>query len=143
MLTHVLYGACACSRRVLDHLIARGTLSATTERVVLAGADQSSRVAELHARGFGVDLLAPEELKLRYGVEAAPLLIVSSPTGDVRYLGGYSARKQGPVLRDRELLAELRAGRFAASLPVLGCAVSRKLQALADPWGLKYSSGAN
>lgn len=143
MLTHVLYGACACSRRVLDHLVARGPLSATTERVVLAGTDRGSRVAELHARGFGVDLLAPEELKARYGIEAAPLLIISSPAGDVRYLGGYSERKQGPALQDRELLAQLRGGRFATALPVLGCAVSRRLQELADPWRLKYPRGTN
>jgi hypothetical protein len=134
----VLYGACACSDRVLEHLATRGVMASTSEHVVLAGTGRGDRAGLLRARGFSVDSIAPEQLKTRYGLEVAPLLIVAAPDGSIRYLGGYTERKQGPRIRDRETLHELQSGRATSLLPLFGCAVSRQLQQLFDPFRLKY-----
>lgn len=137
--THVLYGFCPCSRRVVEHLVARGADRALTESVLLVG-DKPSLRAMLGARGFAVQVIDPPQLKSRWGIEAAPLLIVASPQGAIRYLGGYSDRKQGPVIRDGEIIARVMRGGPESALPLFGCAVSRTLQAALDPLGLKYSN---
>jgi hypothetical protein len=142
-LTHVLYGACECSSRVLSHLQGRGVIPQSSEHVVFVGRDGAQRTATLRARNFHVSSIEPIELKTRYGLEVAPLLIIEAPDGDIRYLGGYTERKQGPVIRDREILTGLQRGEAEASLPVFGCAVSRALQDLLDPLKLKYDGEAN
>ncbi|HEY8945874.1 MAG TPA: hypothetical protein VIM73_16510, partial [Polyangiaceae bacterium] len=63
-----------------------------------------------------------------YGIDAAPLLIVSDPKGEPRYVGGYTTRKQGPVLEDLSIVEQARRGSSLASLPIFGCAVSERLQ---------------
>jgi hypothetical protein len=142
-LTHVLYGACECSSRVLSHLRTRGVIPKVSEQVVFVGRDGGTRTAALRARNFRVSAIEPSELKTRYGLEVAPLLIIEAPDGAIRYLGGYTERKQGPVIRDRELLNALQRGQDEATLPVFGCAVSRALQDLLDPLKLKYDGKKN
>jgi hypothetical protein len=142
-LTHVLYGACACSSLVLSHLQARGVVPHTSEQVVFVGRDGAARTSALRARSFRVSAIEPHELKTRYGLEVAPLLIVEAPDHSIRYLGGYIERKQGPVIRDREILSALQRGQAETTLPVLGCAVSRALQDMLDPLGLTYGRRTN
>lgn len=135
--THVMYAACSCSQNIIDHLEKRGARSDVAEQVVLVGRD-----AELSARitraGYRLDNIDAIALKQKYGLEAAPLLIISDPRGQIAYLGGYSAQKQGLDIRDTALIDELIAGKNTIELPLLGCAVSRALQRLLDPFGLKY-----
>jgi hypothetical protein len=132
---HVLYSACRCSQRVLTHLSARGALPDVDERLVLVGAHAGYEQAARDA-GFAVEVLAPAQLPTRYGLSAAPAFVVADPHDQLRYVGGYTERKQGLALRDLALLAALRAGRASPELPLFGCAVSRSLQALLDPLGL-------
>jgi hypothetical protein len=40
---------------------------------------------------------------------------------------------------DLAILADAQAGEALASMPILGCAVSRDLQDRLDPLGIKYS----
>lgn len=137
---HILYSTCGCSQVVLRHLLARGAAAqgGVVERIVAVdlagltdgGAALRARAAE---RGFLVDAVTAEQLRSTYHVEAAPLLLVMDGSGAIRYVGGYSERKRGPVLRDGEILRALAAGRPVAPLPVFGCAVSASLQATLDP----------
>jgi hypothetical protein len=135
--THVMYAACSCSQNIVAHLAARGARRDVVEHVVLAGRD-----AELSARitgaGYHLDNIEPAELERKYGLQAAPLLIIAEPGGEITYLGGYSEQKQGVDIRDTALIDQHIAGQRARELPLLGCAVSRALQRMLDPFGLKY-----
>ncbi|HTU63383.1 MAG TPA: hypothetical protein VMF89_33205 [Polyangiales bacterium] len=136
--THVMYAACSCSQSIIDHLEQRRARKDVAEHVVLVGRD-----AELSARitraGYRLDNIEPIALKQRYGIEAAPLLIIADAQGQIAYMGGYTTQKQGLDIRDTVLIDELLAGKHTVELPLLGCAVSRALQSLLDPFGLKYS----
>jgi hypothetical protein len=135
MAVHVLYAECKCSQRIAEHLLASDRPKEVSEHVLLVGSDAALE-ARLSSRGFQVTRIEPSELSERYHIQAVPLLVVSAPDGTVRYAGGYTARKQGPDPRDLEILADARAGRTIETIPVFGCAVSRKLQADVNPLGL-------
>jgi len=137
---HVLYADCPCSRRVAESLVARGARDDFRERVLLVGHD-STLSAALSAKGFHVSSVTSEELKERFGIEAAPAFFAVTPDGSVPYLGGYSDYKQGPA-QDTRILSLVRRGLQPEPLPLFGCAVSRELQAKADPLGLKYPTEA-
>lgn len=135
--THVMYAACRCSQGIIDHLEARGARKDVAEHVVLVGHDDAL-AARIERAGFRLDQIEPKELKRKYGLAAAPMLIVADAKGDVAYVGGYTQHKQGLDIRDNALIDQLIAGKSADELPLLGCAVSRALQRLIDPFGLKY-----
>jgi hypothetical protein len=141
---HLLYRGCRCSRRVLEHLLERGPAPGYAETIVLVGdadgeGDEGDR-ARAAARGYRVEAIAAEALGPSYGVEAAPLLVVAAPSGEVRYVGGYSERKQGPLARGAGALARLAAGERVAPLPAFGCAVSERLRTAVDPFGVRASA---
>lgn len=136
--THVMYAACRCSQSIIDHLEARGARKDVAEHVVLVGRDDEL-AARITRAGYRLDNIEPVELKRKYGLEAAPMLIIADARGDIAYMGGYTLHKQGLDIRDTALIDELIAGKSADELPLLGCAVSRALQRLIDPFGFKYS----
>ena len=141
--THVMYAACSCSQRIIDHLERRGARKDVSEHVVLVGkdADLAKRIARA---GYALDNIEPTMLKAKYALEAAPLLIISDPRDQITYIGGYTRQKQGLDIRDTALIDEQLAGKPSFELPLLGCAVSRALQQVLDPFGLKYSGeGSN
>lgn len=135
MAVHVLYGECGCSRRVARHLLASQRPQDTTELIVLVGDDPELRAKAL-ARGFEVDVVSREELPRKYHLQSVPVLAVLDPLDRLRYVGGYTTRKQGPDIQDLRILEELQSDRSIASLPLFGCAVSRSLQRVIDPTGL-------
>lgn len=132
---HALYGECGCSRRVAAHLLESERPSDVRELVILVGDDPELR-SSLIEKGFEVDVVTREELAARYHLRAVPVLAVLDPLDRVRYVGGYTQRKQGPVIEDLEILANLQSDRSIAALPLFGCAVSRRLQQTIDPTGL-------
>lgn len=135
---HVLSEDCGCSQRVLAHLRTSLRPAGVVERVVLvqeAGVAAVTRV-EMAALGFELDVVTPDELVRRYRLEAAPLLVVVDPVDQVRYLGGYTPRKQAADVRDLAMIAAVLRGDRPGPLPVFGCAVSRALRAKLDPLGL-------
>ncbi|MEL6111128.1 MAG: hypothetical protein AAFU85_34405 [Planctomycetota bacterium] len=136
---HFLYGDCPCSRRVLDEVIERQPVNGVIERIVVIG-DQKTDVQMAEASGFEVDRCAPLEADAKYGVSAAPLLVVTLGDGTILYSGGYTSRKQGPDNQDVRILSSLSRGEEVENLPVYGCAVSEDLKQLVDPFRLKYSS---
>jgi hypothetical protein len=132
---HVLYAGCKCSARIVDHLAQAEPNPSVREVVLWVGQDLQSQ-ARLAGAGFRVRGLEPEVLRDRFGVEAAPVLIVLDPQDRARYVGGYTSRKQGPDIQDRKVLAALLGGARPAENPVLGCAVSGRLKTALDPLGL-------
>ncbi len=138
MVLHVLYGECPCSRKIADEIVRadRPRPAGISETVLFIGEDRRLADAAL-AAGFRVDELTHEQLKAQWHVEAAPLLIVADPLGVVRYVGGYTSRKQGPDVRDIAIIEDLQANTEVDVLPLFGCAVSQALQAAVDPLGLR------
>jgi hypothetical protein len=122
---HVLDSECRCSNRVVAHLLATARPAGWVEVVLWVGDTEPS--PEL-ARRFDVRRVTAADLA-RYEIEAAPLLVAVTPDGEVRYAGGYTDRKQGPVFHDLEVLAAARASAAVATLPLFGCATSDRLKA--------------
>jgi hypothetical protein len=137
---HVVLDGCGCSRRVLDHLLVRARPPGIAERIVLVTerpASTAGAAVAIRARGFDLDVVTPEQLVARYRIEAAPLLVVADPRDTVRYVGGYTARKQGADIRDLAVIAAVQAGAPVEPLPTFGCAVGRALRSKLDPLGVR------
>ena len=139
---HVLYAACRCSQRIVDHLSARRARSDVRESVLLVGSDQAL-VARLTRAGYRVDVLSPRQLREHFAIESAPLLIIAQPDERIAYLGGYTDHKQSLPIRDSELIDTVLHGGAVIELPLFGCATSRALQRMLDPFALKYSLFGN
>jgi hypothetical protein len=138
MTLHVLYGECGCSQKVLTKLLLRSPRRNMRERIVFIGSENDDSVrSKATALGYAFELVTREQLVERYHLEAAPLLVVADPADRIQYVGGYTDRKQGQVIRDDEVLDRLVAGRVVEALPTFGCAVSKKLQSAVDPLGLR------
>lgn len=137
--THVMYAECRCSQRIIDHLERRGAREDLTEHVVLVGRDDALE-RRLTRAGFKLSNVTPIELKRKYALEAAPLLIITNAQGAIAYMGGYTTQKQGLDVRDVALIDDSLRGKGTYELPLLGCAVSRALQRVLDPFALKYGS---
>ena len=135
---HVLYANCRCSAAVFDHVAASERPDDVHEVVLLVGGSDAELAAACAARGMGCVALSEPELQQRLDIEAAPLFVVTAPDGAVRYLGGYTDRKQAIDFRDLDVVARLRAGEQVSSMPVFGCGVSASLQEALDPFGIKY-----
>ncbi len=121
---HVLYAECRCSQRIADHLLSTARPSDWSEMVLWVGAPPPPAALE---ERFDVRRMGSADLA-RYGIESAPLLLAADPQGHVRYAGGYTERKQGPVIDDLRILDAARRPELVASLPVFGCAVSDRLR---------------
>jgi hypothetical protein len=126
---HVLYGECGCSARVAETLVARAPLADVREHVLLIGRDAALR-AKLEARGYGVDELDEVEAESRFGLRAAPMLLVLDPDD-------YTDAKRGPSIQDVAIIRGALAGAPLPEKPVFGCATAAALRARLDPLGLK------
>jgi hypothetical protein len=135
MNVHVLYAECLCSQQIADHLLAGNRPADVAERVLLIGHDP--KLEERFATaGLRLTNVSEDEAATRFGVVAAPTFVVVAPDGTVRYVGGYTERKQGPDPRDLAILARARMGEDVAPLPIFGCAVSARLRSSLNPLGL-------
>jgi hypothetical protein len=106
---------------VLGHLAARGPEPGVRERVLWVGDGRTG--PDPSPPGFELEPLTAADLAARYELHAAPLLVITGPDGVLCYAGGYTGRKQGPDLRDRDILARARAGERVPALPVFGCPI--------------------
>jgi hypothetical protein len=129
---HVLYTSCRCSQRIVDHLVESSRPADVHEVIVLVGSDRAME-ARIRARGYQIVTAAPEELRTRFAIESAPLLVIVDPARNARYVGGYTRRQQGSDIQDLALMTEIRTGGELVDLPVFGCAVSQRLKTLASP----------
>lgn len=135
---HVMYRACACSQRTIHHLRSSVRPVGVREVVLMVDDQEASDPddEELRRRGFEVVVTSREALSQRFGLEAAPVLVVLRPDGSLAYLGGYTRSKQGPVFQDVQIIAGLLAAVPSSTLPVFGCATSARLANTLDPLGL-------
>lgn len=134
---HVLGEDCGCSAQVG----ARLDLSlAARQHVLLVGetAASSHERTALESRGLPVTALTAAELEQRFGLTAAPTLLILNPAGRLNYEGGYTDRKRGAAPATDHILANLQRHIPVAPLPVFGCALTAKLRETLDPLGLKY-----
>jgi hypothetical protein len=121
---HVLYSDCRCSQRVAEHLATSERPQGWSEIVLWVGDDAPPPGLADH---FDLRHTTAAELA-SYGVEAAPSMILADPAGHIRYSGGYTDRKQGPVIEDQRILRAVRHSENVATLPLFGCAVSARLK---------------
>jgi hypothetical protein len=125
---HVLYARCKCSEQIVHHLARRGP-SADASEVVLWIGSQAALEAELEGARFSLVRVGAAELLHRFGIEAAPLLVILDPDDVAR----YTDRKQAYSVHDAELLREVISGAAPGALPLFGCAMSRRLREIIDP----------
>lgn len=140
LVLHVVFDECTCSRRVLEHLLADPRPPGIVERIVLVTEHRAARAAwidEIPAHGFDLDVVTPDRLVADYHVEAAPLLVVVDPHDTVRYVGGYTPRKQAADVRDVAVIAAVQRGDTVEPLPTFGCAIGRALSSKLDPLGIR------
>lgn len=138
---HVLYAECRCSRRVLDHLLETPRPADLAETILLVVDDEaaeSSLLDRFRDTAFALHVVSRQRLAQQFHIQAAPLFVVLDPADVIAYSGGYSKRKPDPLLRDLEIVSEVRDARPTAPLPIFGCGVSRELQNSLDPLGIKY-----
>lgn len=133
---HVLYAACKCSRRIALDLAGSEPTRGAREHALLVDDDAGELRALLDGHGLVLHDVRAPELAARFGVESAPLLIVASADGAVRYAGGYTDRKQALAVRGRQIINDALAGRATTELPVFGCAVSERMQRERNPLSL-------
>ncbi|WP_413585119.1 hypothetical protein [Bdellovibrio sp. HCB274] len=140
-ITHVLSESCKCSEQVMENLIQRGPASDVHEEVILLG-KPPIQLQSLIGKGFTVRQMDPNELKEDISKLGVPFLLITTPKGETVYAGGYSEKpvKDGGPIRDLEILASLQGKGVVKNFPIFGCAVSRKLQKLVDPFSMKYSN---
>ncbi len=139
-LVHVIYADCSCTQRLFTHLVARGAFPGAEEIVLFVGEDTAKRRAAAHA-GFRFTNVSSTDLAARFGLEAAPVLMIFSVSGRLDYVGGYFNHPAALFPLDETIYAQLKKGTTPASLPVFGCAVSPRLQKSVDPLGLMYPRG--
>jgi hypothetical protein len=137
---HFLSSGCACSQRVMRHLLERRPLGRVVEEVLLIdgpgpalpGTDQS--IAQLQQEGFTVTRLKPSDIPASTGLRGVPLLSIASPQNEIVYTGGYGPRED----QDVSILLQLQSGRTAKPLAIIGCAVGSRVREQSDPFHLKY-----
>lgn len=129
---HVLYADCRCSKRVVERLAMRGVRRGLREHVLLAGRDDALS-GTLQGSGFTVTRTTPRELGERFGIDAAPLLVITASNHTPLYIGGYTPSKQSLDVRDGAILDAALRGERPRPLPLFGCPVSDELRAQVNP----------
>jgi hypothetical protein len=139
LVVHALYAGCRCSERIVDHVLSRPPLPGAEEVILVVG-DRPDWLARAAAGGRRVVGVGAEALRARFHIESAPLLVIAGPGGDVAYAGGYTRRKQGPVIEDVAIYQAVRGPGHAETLPVLGCAASQRLRDALSLWPFRPST---
>lgn len=121
-ITHILSAGCPCSDRTLEGIVKHPSQPATTEQFFISGEskDWEARFAQT---GRMLTALSPEELEAKFQISGGPYLIIQDPQGSIRYRGGYGARPylRPDEIKDRELIAQLQAGKSPTLYPAIGC----------------------
>lgn len=136
---HVLYSKCTCSLRIIEHLFSQPRIPGIKEKILFIDAPKPEWLTQAQANGFSYQELTPQQLHTTYNVSAAPLLVVVDPESKLRYVGGYTLSKQSADVKDLAIIGTLLAQQVVVPIPLFGCAISKELQKLIDPWGLKYA----
>jgi hypothetical protein len=133
---HVVDQKCPCSQVVIARLLSRGAWPGVKETVAVVHAKNAELPSALERAGFAALVLEPEALEAQTGVTAAPVLVIRSPDGSVRYSGAYASRRSQPP-EDLSLFTRVQSGESVEPYPLFGCAVGRALARQVDPLNLK------
>ncbi|MFZ5476536.1 MAG: hypothetical protein ACOZNI_07130 [Myxococcota bacterium] len=79
--------------------------------------------APLAAAGYTLERVDAAAYAARFGLEAAPILVVLDAGGALAYAGGYYDVPAAVRALDVSLLDAVRGGERPAALPVFGCAI--------------------
>ncbi len=135
---HVLLKSCPCSRRIAEHLKSRQEILGVDEHIVLVGHDSDTDNYDwTFPDYFFVRVESADDVSQKLGIESAPLFVVTNGDEELVYSGGYTNRKQGPQIQDTQIITAVLRGERPEPLPVLGCAISKRLKNVIDPLGLK------
>jgi hypothetical protein len=124
----------------MKHLMKRHLLEDVSEEIVLVDgperylAGSTALARGLEVEGFRVSHINAKDVPEDSGLRGVPLLVFSSPSNKVAYIGGYGPTGDG----DKAVYEQLRKGDKAEALPVRGCAIGERLRRRADPFRLKY-----
>ena len=132
-LVHVIYSECSCSKSLLAHLLARRTFPDSEELILFVGRDAKTEQAAQRS-GFEFSSVSDSELVSRFGLEAAPVLLVFDAGSKLRYAGGYYDHPATITPLDEKIHEQLAVGANVQPLPVFGCAISGRLQKSLDPF---------
>lgn len=136
---HFLSSKCACSKKVIEHLLKRGALKEANETVYLIDSDYQLKSGLIKA-GFQVEEIDEFAAESNFHVEAVPFLRITS-LGKVLYAGAYGKdQKHSPVYQDVEIIEAGLAGNSKDALPLFGCINGKLRKSKMDVWGLKYGS---
>ncbi len=136
-ITHFLGAGCSCSQHILDYLIKRKRSPKYQETIVLIGNFEERE--KLVAAGYHIIDKKIDDIQGE--LTGVPLFVVYDHNQIIQYAGAYSKAMITPltIFQDLKIAGELGMKRKVASLPIRGCSVSKKYQALLDPLGLKYA----
>ncbi len=137
---HFLTPKCSCSQQIFTHLLERAPLAFELALVIDDTKDQYS--TRLKKKGYLVKSINTKKLdeELASAIKGVPLLVIYDDKKITKYVGGYTDKVITPFTKIdiKQFLNKIKNNRTIASLPVMGCAVSKQYQKLLDPFGLKY-----
>jgi len=139
-LHHFIGGDCKCSEFIVDYLIKRKTQLDIDEEIVIFD-DVKDFKSRLIKSGFNAKSISYENYPKENRPSGFPILLITSPSGEAVYEGGYSEKMINPFtkFKDLKLLSQFREKRREiASLPAYGCYSAQKYRKKLDPLGLKY-----
>jgi hypothetical protein len=139
-MVHVLGQGCSCSQFVAKHLIERGPLKKHAETIVVVG--ELEQKEELIKAGFKI----VDHQDIKGIIQGVPMLLIHNPQKELVYTGGYAPKIITPITKIEDIKifnAALNGKEELKPYGVMGCAVSKKLQNILDPFKLKYTGGKN
>jgi hypothetical protein len=140
-IVHVLGEGCGCSEFVSEYLYERGKKLGLNELVYFIGNEESLK-SNLRVKGFDTSFHTFESIrKKKLKTEGVPYFQIYNTENKLVYSGGYDNKMitKYTKFKDLEILKSLQIYKTTdKSLPVYGCATSKNIQELIDPFQLKY-----
>jgi thioredoxin-related protein len=137
LVTHILGSNCKCSNRIARYLVETQRPSEIAEKIVVVGGLLKNEM-QLQQQGFTIEHISVTELKSRFNLVSAPVLLIKDKSGVLKYSGGYKNIDEVEA-RDIEILKRIENGNKVAALPVMGCALTDEAKAAIDPFNFKYA----
>ena len=120
--THIFSAECPCSARTIEGVLHQEDIPGVYERYIVSH-PSNEWAKRFSAAGKELQIMTPDALQRSYGIRGGPFLVIQDHTSTVRYRGGYGARLylRPDELRNREVLAQLKAGKELTIFPAIGC----------------------
>ena len=136
---HFISEGCSCSIHLINHLLERGPHQKISEKVIILG-NLKKRAKELSMKGYLVDSISYQDAYENEYFSATPLLVVYDKNKSIEYMGGYTENTITPLSKiyDLEIYKTALTDSKKKTYPIKGCANSKNIQQLIDPFGLKY-----